>query len=702
MVSLVAAVLAATQAQAQNATERELGTIIVGVSRAQTKLDDMPLSTTLLTREDIEKSTAISVDQLLKNVPGVNLTDAPSYVQHPTGQSISMRGLGNARTLVLMDGIPLNDAFYGTVQWHKVPMASIERVEVVKGANSSLWGNMAMGGVINIVTREPVRQETIASASYGSFNTSNVAADAGFVLSDALKVRLVADNFLTGGYVTVPKEQRKSGLYFANVSNGSYARNTNVGATAYFKTDPTTSGTFRIGYHEMHEEGNGNDVAPNNQKSVDTAFSLTKKLGGDSEIRANTWYQKTDFDTISGNYSAATYRQTFYDNPYDDFGASLVWSKGLKDLSSDVQIGVDYRRITGSNTSYNYPSAINPYTSTNFGDGKHQFYGLFSQLKWAGKEIPLDVTLSMRYDYWKNDGKTVQQPYTGGVPTGAATVANFDTSRANFDPSLALRYLASDNVTLRAAAYKAFHAPGMNNMYRTFGGSTVTFSNPNLTPETMTGFEAGVDFRATDLTAKFTMFDNKVKDLVTTYTVANSDPLQALLCGGTPTAGAAGGVCPANSQGKNKFYANAGEAQMRGVEIEAKYQLTPAFALNGNFVFTDAVLTKSTTTDPVGWQLGKVPKRTGFVGATWEITSQWRFYGEVRGVSEQWDDTAHVNHLGGYATANANLTYKVSKETELYGSVINLFDRGYIASGGSAPQMLGMPLSVYAGVRTRF
>lgn len=684
---------------------QKMEAVTVSASRADTKLEDMPLSTTVLTREDIDKSPAISVDQLLKNVPGVNLSDVPAHVQHPTGQSISMRGLGNARTLVLMDGIPLNDAFYGTVQWHKVPMSSIERVEVVKGAASSLWGNMAMGGVINIITRAPKEREAKVSASYGSFETSNVAADAGFVLSETVKLRLVADNFLTSGYVTVPQAQRLSGAYAENVNNGSYARNANVGATAYFKPDAATSGYVRLGYHEMHEEGNGNEVAPNNQRSADTALGLTTKLDGGGQIQANAWYQNTNFNSISGKYNAATLKQTYYDNPYDDLGASLVWSKGFQDISSDVQAGADYRHISGSNTSFNYQTTgatSGQINSTNFGDGTHQFLGVFGQWKWVAKEIPLDVTMSARYDYWKNDGKTSGQPYVAGVPNGSPTVANFDSSKGNFDPGLALNYFVSDSVKLRAAAYKAFHAPGMNNMYRTYGGSSVTFSNPNLMPETMTGYEAGLDFQANDLSAKVTAFRNEVKDLITTYTLAETDPLEETLCGGNPTAGAAGGVCPANSQGKNKYYKNAGEAVMQGVEMEAKYRFSPAFAVNGNFVYTDAVLTQSTTTDPTGVQLQTIPKRTGFIGATWNMGSQWRFYGEVRAVSEFWADNAHQYRIPGYATANANLTYKATKETEFFGSVVNVFDRTYVASGGNPPQTLGMPLAVYAGVRTRF
>ena len=113
----------------------------------------MPLHTTVLGAEDLQKSSASTLDQLLKNLPGLNFTSLPSAQTDPTGQSTKMRGLGNAKVLLLLDGVPVMDPFYLTTQWFKLPLSNIERVEVVRGGNSSLWGNMAVAGVINVVSK---------------------------------------------------------------------------------------------------------------------------------------------------------------------------------------------------------------------------------------------------------------------------------------------------------------------------------------------------------------------------------------------------------------------------------------------------------------------------------------------------------------------------------------------------------------------
>ena len=124
----------------------------------------------------------------------------PYYQKDPTGQSINVRGLGYGRTLVLIDGLPANDAFYGTVQWNLVPMSSIESVEFVRGGVSSLYGNYGMGGVININTKTPKNSSQEVSASYGSFTTGNVAASKDLIVSDAMQMRFSADYFSSEGF----------------------------------------------------------------------------------------------------------------------------------------------------------------------------------------------------------------------------------------------------------------------------------------------------------------------------------------------------------------------------------------------------------------------------------------------------------------------------------------------------------------------
>ncbi len=132
---------------------------VTAATRSDVKIEDLPVSATIVTREEVQETAAQTLDELLLKVPGVNLQEPPSFAQHPTSNAVSMRGLGGERALVLLDGVPLNDAFFGYVQWNRVSMDSVERVEVVRGGASSLWGNYAMSGVINVVDKQPARND---------------------------------------------------------------------------------------------------------------------------------------------------------------------------------------------------------------------------------------------------------------------------------------------------------------------------------------------------------------------------------------------------------------------------------------------------------------------------------------------------------------------------------------------------------------
>ncbi len=136
-------------------------TIVVTATRSPRELDDVPVSTTVIGEEEIEASPAPTVDDLLRTVPGVHMPLSSSLVTQPSGQRFSMRGLGGSRALVLLDGVPIHDPYHGTIEWDKVPLESIQQIEIIRGGSASLFGNYAMGGAVNIITK-PVESRSIS------------------------------------------------------------------------------------------------------------------------------------------------------------------------------------------------------------------------------------------------------------------------------------------------------------------------------------------------------------------------------------------------------------------------------------------------------------------------------------------------------------------------------------------------------------
>ena len=142
---------------AQESPERHtLGQIVVTASRMEEELEKVPARVEVITREQIEHMSGLKIDQLLRHVSGVNSSRTSMSQMRPV---IGLRGLGSfeqGRTLVLVDGVPINKTDSGGVNWHCLNPDDIERIEIFKGPGSSVYGSNAMGGVINLITRKPV------------------------------------------------------------------------------------------------------------------------------------------------------------------------------------------------------------------------------------------------------------------------------------------------------------------------------------------------------------------------------------------------------------------------------------------------------------------------------------------------------------------------------------------------------------------
>ena len=149
--------------------------VTVTPTRSAQRLGDTPASVTVLDSRQIEQSAAVVADDVLRQVPTFSLFRRTSSVAaHPTAQGVSLRGIGPSgvsRTLVLIDDVPFNDPFGGWVYWTRVPLGAVDRIEMVDGSTSSLYGNYAMGGVINIVTSRAARRTAELSAQYGNRGT---------------------------------------------------------------------------------------------------------------------------------------------------------------------------------------------------------------------------------------------------------------------------------------------------------------------------------------------------------------------------------------------------------------------------------------------------------------------------------------------------------------------------------------------------
>ncbi len=708
--------------------------VLVAASRSQTSVADMPLNTTVLGRVQIDSAPAQSLDQLLRGVAGLNFTGVPAAQSDPTGQQTRMRGMGNAKVLVLLDGVPIHDPFYLTTQWFKLPLSNIERVEVVRGGISSLWGNMATAGVVNIVSRRAADDAAEFSASLGSYGSSNLAVSKNFAASAALSFNLAIDRFHAAGYQTTAAAY----LWRFPAKQPVDAKNSNVQLTAYFQPAPELKGQLRLGYHLQDQEISYR-YGRNLQDSPDLSASLSKQLDHRSSVTANAWAQNVKFEKYNGascywqatgtrcptsttvtsdniNGDIVQYYSQYGSQRYSERGGALTYSITPGGGWNGFQVGVDHRQLRADDLEYFYsaPAVANApqnFNSSTHGVGEQRFDGLFAQTKLSPSD-ELELSLSARYDAWRNSGRNNTRTTAAGLVTGGALA---ETTASAFDPSLAARYELGARWSLRAAAYKAFRAPGFNNLTRTFGtGSATTIANPDLGPENLKGWELGTDHRGDVLSLGATYFHYDLQNMIATYTVkaasANIPAQVTTICGAVVAGGFSN--CGGATTTSVSFYTNDQDGQAHGLELSGRWRLRDTLTVDANLTRTETYLTRrgAVVTDPLGVQLAAVPRDVATLGATWKPDNKLRAYAELRYIGPMAIDTTSVVGTsfgqGGVSVFNLSTNYAWDQRSELFASAVNLLDKQYSENSYKYNQaynrILSQPRAITLGVKLRF
>jgi outer membrane receptor protein involved in Fe transport len=335
---------------------------------------------------------------------------------------------------------------------------------------------------------------------------------------------------------------------------------------------------------------------------------------------------------------------------------------------------MDYHRVSGTDTGDIF-AETRQQIRTDIGRGKQDGLGAYV-LASVAPTPALDILASLRWDYWRNfdgfDGTTGR----GVVPTKTADAVS---------PRIGARYRVTSLVAIRAAAYGAFNAPNLDNLYRAFSTpGFIGLPNSQLDPERGRGFEAGVDITHAHTRAQVTAFNATIRDAITSR---NLDPAEPNFPPGFEFA---------------SLNINAGKLRSRGVETEVTQALYGSWIIDGAYTFADAVITDNPL-DPssVGVQIQGVPKHAINAGIAHEPTVG--FGGSLR---LRWTSAYKAlfsnNPLDSAAVADASVRYAFTNRLALYANIQNLFNQNYLADdNGFLPPQRGTPLNVFVGVRAR-
>ncbi len=436
---------------------------------------------TRLDETAIDSRPGLNLDDRLRDVPGFSLfRRSSSLVTHPTAQGISLRGIGSSgasRTLVLLDGLPANDPFGGWVYWSRFNPDTLDRVEISRGAPSSVYGDRALGGAIALFTPEPGARHIDGSFEAG--NAGIFDARGGYSeLWGAIGLSTFVRGLSTDGYYIVPSSIRgaadtKAGVDFVtgDVKLDWFGKKNRAALRGNLLTERRENWT----------------ALTKNSSSLGTAGASYERDG----LSLSAYHSRGEFHSSFSTVLAGrnTERPTFNQRvPSEDWGASGVWARRSRQWN--LMLGADLHRPSGESIDTLFPAG------QRVGGGRLWQQGTFLQ---ADTQVWNRVRLSggLRHDF-TGQGKDFWSPSFGAV-------------------------FAEGPRRWRASAYRAFRAPTLNELFRAFSvGNTLTLANPDLRPETLAGGEAGVDWQARSMLVRVSGFWNAIDDLVGNVTLSTT------------------------------------------------------------------------------------------------------------------------------------------------------------------------------------
>lgn len=667
----------------------EIEEVIVEASRAALKVSDIPVNTSILSRQDLVESAFKPADEILRQIPGFSLLRAAdSIAAAPTTSTVSLRGLGGSaasRTLVLLDGIPIHSPYSSEVFWARVPRHRIDHIEVIRGGGANAWGNLSLGGVINIVTEKPESRTLDFSGMAGYPGTADLAISGDTTLGD-WTLGGSADWYTTDGYLNVPPDQQ------GPVDEAVRKDYGNLSARASWAVNEGTQVTFNAGtFREERHAGSKLDVNDTEIQNLD--FGIYRQVPGGGQWRFRMFYEDSMLEDASvrilGDNESESLR-SFESRPASVLGTGLLYSLApVRDHA--FSIGADYRwsDVTVDEWSRYVGETPGELIST---DSRQDMGGVFIQDHWRIDER-WQINGSLRYDYVINSGASIQTRLDEG--SGAISKTYPANSESTVNGSFGARYRAADAVSLRAAAYRGFRAPTLRELYyaaSTRGGVNLV-NNPELAPERLLGLEAGMDVETGQSTVlRLTLFQNTVEDLVQNITRGKTGELPGI-------------VEPCGLMAPNETCReldNVGEMRATGLELETDVQLSGNWSFQLSYLYSDTEITKAPDNPQlVGKRVRQAPKHA--FTARFRNSNPWFDTSLLaRYVGERYEDDLNQLEVDDFLLFDLRFSRRINDSMELFLAIENLLDEAYeikVENNGSIE--IGRPRFVGLGLRFR-
>jgi outer membrane receptor protein involved in Fe transport len=613
---------------------------------------ETPAAVSVVRGDALRFGPGLGLDDTLRQTPGFSLfRRTSSRTANPTAQGVTLRGLsasGASRSLVLVDGVPVNDPFGGWVAWGRIPQLAIDRVEVVRGPMTDLYGADAAGGVVQIVAASPGRATVRGSFEAGTLGTARGAGLLGAARA-AWQGLLAGEVMTTDGSVPVEPASRGAVDTPAGVSSQA----------VLLGLRRATPGGLNVGVRArgfFEDRTNGTPLQVNDTDSRLISGDGAGALGP-GRWQGRAWYGTQGYDQ---SFSAVqpgrasenlTLRQRV---PTTTRGAGIDWSGAVAHVA--LTAGGDLRVVDGRTVETRYVLG-RPLLPVEAG-GTQRLAGGFAQAR-VDPAPAWSIVAGARADRWESDGLD-----------GTAV-----SRRGFFSPRVSASWRPLPSAALHASVARAFRTPTLNELWRGFRvGDVQTLPNDRLTPERLTSAEIALHVATPRASVRVTAFGSRLDDAIANVTVSSTPVLVT------------------------RQRRNAARVGAAGLETEGEWRLRADLHAFGSIALIRSTFDGAREAGLDGRRVPQVPRVHGAVGLRRVAVSRGVDATIVlRGTSAQFEDDRNLLRLGGWAVVDASVGSRLAPGVRWFAAGENLFDREYDV-GRTPLRNVGLPRVVRAGV----
>ena len=689
------------------------GAFVVTPGRVPQRPNNVAYTVQLIDQKDIRDTPAVSLAGVLQSMPDFGLSGRTGRSSALlSDQGVVLRGVGAKATgaRVLLDGVPLNDPFGGWVAWPLVPREGLIRAEVVPGGGSTVWGDGALGGVVQLftipangkivveqgtpndggppdpsLTKHVVRQATELTTSFGDYGTRS-AEIVSAQPTDTGVLQFIAQDYSTDGYPVVASDSRgpidrnawgRDGLL---QTLWRQALGKNIELTVTIRDDQASCGE---GTPDQQDHLRGDFISVAIAGAPSTAFSWRGLVFVQDQSYART------FTSVGSTRSFETPVINEFAVPATAFGTSWsgVWRHA--NLARTVA-GFDLHYASGE-TRENLGYSNRAFTREYMAGGDQGMIGIFvSQEQRLSSTVR--ATFGARVDAWRDaDGhQRVVDSSSGVVLSDDRYTVDSD---AEISPSAGVVWQPEKELRFHANAQESSRSPTLGERYETYGhGFIVTEPNPDLRTAQNTSVEFGAEDRpAASVSLGATAFLNELRDALGNLRIQRGS-------GGFPMVDA----LPSGYFVQQRI--NLDRVRVQGLKLSASWQPGTAFSLEASLLFNDPTILHSAIAPELeGRQMAGVSRRIAILSAKWQASKDLSFRLRVRSLGRQFVDDENTLRLGDAIVADVGANYAVTEHAELYLTAENLTDAAVETNRSTNGVVcIGAPRLILGGLRWKW